>query len=77
TASKQERGGRVFLDWSQNHPARSTVTPYSLRGKASPTVAAPRHWDEISPGLTQLSPDDVLERIARDGDILAALGLAS
>jgi bifunctional non-homologous end joining protein LigD len=77
TAAKDERGGRVFLDWSQNHPARSTATPYSLRGKASPTVAAPRDWDEIGPGLAQLSPGEVLARLERDGDLLASSGLVN
>ncbi|MGI8403888.1 MAG: DNA polymerase domain-containing protein [Thermomicrobiales bacterium] len=28
---KEERTGKVMLDWSQNHPARSTATPCSLR----------------------------------------------
>jgi bifunctional non-homologous end joining protein LigD len=73
-SGKDERAGKVFIDWSQNHPARSTVAPYSLRGLERPTVAAPRTWDEIGPGLTQLSPTDVLERLERDGDLLAAAG---
>ena len=75
TASREERAGKVFIDWSQNHPARSTATPYTLRGKLAPTVAAPRHWDEIGPGLTQLGPDEVLARLERDGDLLVAAGL--
>jgi len=65
----------VFIDWSQNHSARSTATPYTLRGKASPTVAAPRTWDEIEPGLRQLGPDEVLTRLERDGNLLVAAGL--
>ncbi|AXE38865.1 non-homologous end-joining DNA ligase [Acidipropionibacterium virtanenii] len=63
-ASKQDRVGRVFIDWSQNHPAKTTVTPYSLRAKGgSPSAAAPRDWDEIGPGLAQLGPADVLDRL--------------
>jgi bifunctional non-homologous end joining protein LigD len=73
-SGKDERVGKVFIDWSQNHPARSTVVPYSLRGLARPTVAAPRTWDEIVPGLQQLSPAEVLERLERDGDLLVAAG---
>ena len=64
------RPGKVLLDWSQNHPAKTTVTPYSMRAKDEPRVAAPRHWDEIGPGLEQLGPDDVVERLARDGDLM-------
>ncbi len=59
---KEARVGKVMIDWSQNHPARSTVTPFSLRGKARPAVAAPRRWDEIGPGLAQLGPDEVIAR---------------
>lgn len=70
---KEQRVGKVMLDWSQNHPAKSTATPYTLRGKPAPTVAAPRQWDEIGPGLTQLSPDEVVRRIAELGDLLTAL----
>lgn len=73
---KAERAGKVMIDWSQNHPARSTATPYTLRGKfAYPTVAAPRTWEEISQGLTQLGPDAVLARLERDGDLMARYGL--
>jgi len=64
------RTGKVLVDWSQNHPARSTATPYTLRGKPSPTVAAPRTWDEIGPGLTQLGPDEVVSRVNELGDVM-------
>jgi bifunctional non-homologous end joining protein LigD len=75
--AKEQRVGRVMLDWSQNHPAKSTATPYTLRGKGgSPTVAAPREWDEIVDGLAQLSPDEVVARLERDGDLMARHGLA-
>ena len=69
---KELRRGRVLLDWSQNHPAKTTITPYSLRGRDRPTVAAPRTWDEIRPGtLAQLTADEVVARYERDGDPLA------
>jgi bifunctional non-homologous end joining protein LigD len=69
-SKKEDRIGKVFIDWSQNHPARSTATPYTLRGRPNPTVAAPRRWDEITDGLTQLSPDEVLARLDADGDVM-------
>jgi bifunctional non-homologous end joining protein LigD len=69
--AKEQRAGRVMIDWSQNHPAKSTATPYTLRGKGGwPTVAAPRAWDEIVAGLAQLSPAEVVDRLERDGDLL-------
>ncbi|WP_182111407.1 MULTISPECIES: non-homologous end-joining DNA ligase [unclassified Actinotalea] len=66
------RPGKVLLDWSQNHPAKTTVTPYSLRAKDEPRVAAPRRWDEVEPGMVQLGPDDVVRRLEEEGDLLAA-----
>ncbi len=65
------RRGKVLVDWSQNHLAKTTVTPYSLRGRDQPRVAAPRAWDEVGDDLQQLSPAQVLERVDRDGDLLA------
>lgn len=74
TMTKSLRAGKVFVDWSQNSAAKTTIAPYSMRGRAQPTVAAPRTWDEIEdPDLRQLRFDEVLERVARDGDLLDGL----
>ncbi len=74
TMTKSLRAGKVFVDWSQNNGAKTTIAPYSLRGREYPTVAAPRTWDELDDtGLRQLQYDEVLERVERDGDLLAAL----
>ncbi|OBG37787.1 ATP-dependent DNA ligase [Mycobacterium alsense] len=74
TMTKSLRAGKVFLDWSQNNGSKTTIAPYSLRGRDHPTVAAPRTWEELeNPKLRQLRYDEVLERAARDGDLLAAL----
>ena len=74
TMARRMRAGKVFLDWSQNNAAKTTIAPYSLRGRRNPTVAAPRTWDEIGdPGLGQLRFDEVLSRVQRDGDLLAGL----
>jgi bifunctional non-homologous end joining protein LigD len=74
TMTKSLRTGKVFLDWSQNNGSKTTIAPYSLRGREHPTVAAPRTWDEIAdPKLRHLRFDEVLERVEKDGDLLAAL----
>jgi bifunctional non-homologous end joining protein LigD len=74
TMSKSARPGKVFVDWSQNNGSKTTVAPYSLRGRFRPTVAAPRTWDELdSPDLRHLEFGEVLARAERDGDPLAAL----
>ena len=72
--AKSLRPGKVLIDWSQNHPRKTTVAPYSLRGRTHPTVAAPRTWDELAePDLHHLDYREVLERVAAGLDPLAAL----
>ena len=74
TMTKSVRAGKVFLDWSQNNGAKTTISPYSMRGRQQPTVAAPRTWEELSDkDLRHLRFDEVLERFERDGDLLAVL----
>lgn len=69
--SKALRPGKVFVDWSQNNAAKTTIAPYSLRGRAHPFVAAPRRWSELkSPDLAQLDYREVLKRVKRRGDPL-------
>jgi len=51
---KAVREGRILIDWSQNRAAKTTVTPYSMRGKYLPTVACPRTWAELEKGLVQV-----------------------
>ncbi len=66
--SKALRPGRVFIDWSQNNGSKTTIAPYSLRGRDEPTVAAPRTWHELDdPALRHLRFDEVLERVDRAG----------
>ncbi|MGC5582827.1 non-homologous end-joining DNA ligase [Ornithinimicrobium sp. W1679] len=63
--TKAERPGKVFLDWSQNNAAKTTICPWSLRGRDRPQVALPRSWDEVEaaeaggPELTQRTIDEV------------------
>jgi DNA ligase D-like protein (predicted ligase)/DNA ligase D-like protein (predicted polymerase)/DNA ligase D-like protein (predicted 3'-phosphoesterase) len=74
TMTKSLRAGKVFVDWSQNNGSKTTIAPYSLRGREHPTVAAPRTWDELDDKkLRQLRYDEVLARLERDGDLLAPL----
>jgi bifunctional non-homologous end joining protein LigD len=73
------RPGKVFFDWSQNVAAKTTIAPYSLRGRPAPFVAAPRTWAEVEMGaatpgaLTQVTAEDVLDRVERLGDLAAAV----
>jgi bifunctional non-homologous end joining protein LigD len=70
TMTKSKRSGKVFLDWSQNAGSKTTLSPYSLRGRELPTVATPVGWDEVEAGaedplgLEQFRFEEVLERVA-------------
>lgn len=72
---KTERHGKVLIDWSQNNGSKTTIAPYSLRGRPHPTVAAPRTWEELDdPGLRHLDFAEVLARVDDIGDPMAPLG---
>jgi len=75
TMTKAKRSGKVFLDWSQNAGSKTTLSPYSLRGRERPTVATPLAWDEVEAGaedpldLEQFRFEAVLERVDDLGDL--------
>src|ERR1700691_4033307 len=74
TMTKSLRAGKIFVDWSQNSGSKTTIAPYSLRGREHPTVAAPRSWEELGdPAPGQVRHDEGLARVAHDGDLLALL----
>lgn len=71
---KTLRTGKVLVDWSQNSAAKTTIVPYSLRGRLRPTVAAPRTWRELSsPSLHQLDYQEVLKRVKSGKDPFAVI----
>jgi bifunctional non-homologous end joining protein LigD len=72
------RGGKVLVDWSQNHDHKTTVTVYSLRAKEHPTVSTPVSWEEVEAALKKKNPklltfeaSDVLKRVEKQGDLFA------
>ena len=72
------RPGKVLVDWLQNVSSRSTVAPYSLRATPWPLVSTPLRWDEIEravadgrPDRLLFGPQEVLDRLARLGDLFA------
>lgn len=72
--AKRLRPGKVFIDWSQNNAAKTTVAPYSLRAEPTPSVSAPLTWDEVASGPpARFSPGQVLDRIDASGDLFADL----
>ncbi|MFP3461756.1 ATP-dependent DNA ligase [Arthrobacter globiformis] len=75
---KTLRTGKVLVDWSQNNAAKTTIVPYSLRGRLHPTVAAPRTWRELSsPSLKHLDYEEVMRRVAAGKDPFAPISAAT
>jgi bifunctional non-homologous end joining protein LigD len=75
---KAERGGKVFVDWSQNHQRKTTIAVYSLRARERPTVSTPVTWEEVEACAENedaaslvFEAGDVLGRIERLGDLFA------
>lgn len=75
---KALRAGKVLVDWSQNNAAKTTITPYSLRGRLRPFVAVPRTWSELAEkNLAHLDYLQVMALLKRRTDPLAVLLEAS
>lgn len=80
TMTKAKRSGKVFLDWSQNAGSKTTISPYSLRGRDTPLVATPVSWAEVEAGaddplgLEQFRFEEVLERVSDHGDLFVLPG---
>ena len=75
---KELRKGKVFVDWSQNDRAKTTVAVYSLRARERPWASTPLTWEEVeaaaeggSAGDLRFEAADVLERVAEHGDLFA------
>jgi bifunctional non-homologous end joining protein LigD len=73
---KALRTGKVFVDWSQNDDYKTTVSVYSLRAKARPTVSTPVTWNEVArclkakdASMLVFDSDQVLARVEKSGDL--------
>jgi bifunctional non-homologous end joining protein LigD len=73
------RQNKVLIDWSQNHAAKTTIAPYSLRALPVPSVSTPLQWEEVrrradgGPDELRFLAPQVLERVAALGDLFAPL----
>jgi len=75
---KKERGGKVFMDWSQNDSHKTTVCAYSLRARERPTVSTPVTWEEVEKAVKKKDGEalvfeagEVLRRVEKLGDLFA------
>jgi bifunctional non-homologous end joining protein LigD len=76
--ARDQRAGRVFVDWSQNDRHKTTVCAYSLRATPLPQVSTPLAWDEVVAAIDsddaaflRFDPDAVLARVDELGDLYA------
>src|SRR5207244_8807840 len=71
---KKLRPHKIFVDWSQNSPAKTTVAPYSLRARPEPTVSTPLTWDEVAAADSpRFTASEVLDRVDEYGDLFATV----
>jgi len=78
--TKALRPGKVLIDWSQNDQHKTTVCVYSLRARERPTASTPVDWGDVRAALDAGDPDQlafdanqVLDRVAKHGDLMAPL----
>lgn len=78
--NKAKRKGKVFIDWSQNNRAKTTISVYSLRARARPTISTPLGWDDVEQlavdrdgAAFAFEPDDVLARLGEHGDLFGGV----
>jgi bifunctional non-homologous end joining protein LigD len=76
---KALRRDKILIDWSQNHPAKTTIAVYSVRARPQPSVSTPVTWKEVQrcvkssdPSTLEFTTTDVLARIEKQGDLFSA-----
>ncbi len=75
---KAKRTGKIFIDWSQNDDAKTTIAPYSTRLAQQPMVSTPVTWEEVEAVVRTedasnlaFDIDTILERVDQIGDVYA------
>ena len=76
---KNQRKGRIFLDWLRNQRGATAVMPYSARAREGAPVAAPIAWEELDKiksgaAFSIRDADELIERAA--SKLLAGWGEA-
>lgn len=76
--AKAVRTGKIFVDWSQNAHHKTTIAPYSLRARTTPTVSTPVTWSEVddcarSGVELRFEAADVLARVDERGDLFGGV----
>lgn len=69
--SKEQRGNRLLVDFSQNDVADTVASAYSVRPGKQPAVSTPLEWEELS---LKIKPEDftietTMARLQEKGDL--------
>jgi len=74
--AKQERIGKVFINWSQNDASKTMICVYSLRAREKPFVSFPVEWKELEdlaglgdPERLQVVHSEAVRRTEEKGDL--------
>ncbi len=74
--AKQERRGKVFINWSQNDSSLTMICVYSLRAREKPFVSFPLAWREVEDAARfgdadklQILHSEALRRVEETGDL--------
>ncbi len=62
----KNRKGKIFIDWVRNTKMATSVAPYSIRLKKTPSVSMPISWrelDKVSP--SEITMEDAIQRLKR------------
>jgi len=74
--AKEQRHGKVFINWSQNDASKTMICVYSLRAREKPVVSFPLAWGELerlagegAPEQFQIIHSEAVRRAGSMGDL--------
>ncbi|MDD5711379.1 MAG: ATP-dependent DNA ligase, partial [Smithellaceae bacterium] len=78
--AKEQRRGKVFINWAQNDASKTMICVYSLRAEKRPYVSVPLSWSEVGlafrkgdPEGLRFLPAEALNRVDKKGDLFGGL----
>ncbi len=72
--AKEDRKGKVFINWSQNDSSKTMICVYSLRAREKPFVSFPLEWRAVEewrgdPDKLQVLHSAALGKVEEKGDL--------
>jgi bifunctional non-homologous end joining protein LigD len=74
--AKELRRKKVFINWSQNDPSKTTICVYSLRAREKPIVSFPLAWAQLEnlskrtdPEKLQVLQSEAVSKLEKAGDL--------